>query len=120
LVNAVHAIESKIKSSGSKDRGLIVISTRQSGEMVEVRISDSGSGIPEEIIGRIFDPFFTTKTVGKGTGQGLAIAHDVITKKHGGTIRVESEAGQGATFIIVLPIELPSDIKGACCTLPDR
>lgn len=120
LVNAVHAIESKIKSDGSKDRGLIVITTRQSGEMVEIRISDSGNGIPKEIIGRIFDPFFTTKTVGKGTGQGLAIAHDVITKKHGGSISVESEVGQGATFIIVLPIEPPADVKGPCCTLPDR
>ena len=119
LVNAVHAIESKIRTEGSKDRGLILISTRHSEETVEVRISDSGSGIPEEIIGRIFDPFFTTKTVGKGTGQGLAIVHDVITKKHGGTIRVESTPGQGATFIIGLPIEPPADIQGACCTRSD-
>jgi signal transduction histidine kinase len=71
---------------------------------VELRISDTGAGIPEAIRGRIFDPFFTTKKVGKGTGQGLAIVHDVITDKHQGTISFESEVGAGTTFIIRLPI----------------
>ncbi|MBW6519557.1 MAG: HAMP domain-containing histidine kinase [Desulfoarculaceae bacterium] len=70
---------------------------------MELRISDTGSGISEKIQQRIFDPFFTTKKVGKGTGQGLAIVHDVITSKHQGTISLESEVGVGTTFIIRLP-----------------
>ncbi len=59
----------------------------------------------KENIHKIFDPFFTTKEVGKGTGQGLAIVHDIIIEKHGGTIDIESELGEGTTFIIKLPIE---------------
>ena len=74
--------------------------------MAEVRITDSGTGIPEEIRRKVFDPFFTTKEVGKGTGQGLAIAQSVIVDKHHGTIAIESEVGQGATFIVRLPLDL--------------
>ena len=69
-----------------------------------VEITDSGSGMPAHIQQRIFDPFFTTKDVGKGTGQGLAIAHNVIVDKHGGTIQVTSAPGAGTTFTIRLPI----------------
>lgn len=67
-------------------------------------MSDTGTGIPEAIRAKIFDPFFTTKQVGKGTGQGLAIAHAVIVEKHGGSIEVESEFGIGTTFILRLPL----------------
>jgi len=104
LVNAAHAVTSKIGASGGK-KGRIRIVSRRDGDQVEIRISDSGTGIPEEIRARVFDPFFTTKAVGKGTGQGLAIAHDVITQKHGGSLRLESQVGEGTTFIIRLPIE---------------
>jgi len=69
-----------------------------------VRIRDTGTGIPEEIRSRVFDPFFTTKPVGKGTGQGLAIAHAVIVKKHGGELTFETELGEGTTFLIRLPL----------------
>jgi signal transduction histidine kinase len=72
-------------------------------EWAEIRILDTGSGIPEKIRGRISDPFFTTKEIGKGTGQGLAIARSVIVDKHGGTIHFETEMGKGTTFIIRLP-----------------
>jgi signal transduction histidine kinase len=72
--------------------------------MVEIRISDTGGGIPESIRAKIFDPFFTTKPVGKGTGQGLAIAHSVIVQKHKGVLTFESEVGRGTTFIIQLPL----------------
>ena len=119
LVNAVHAIETKLKASGEQGKGVITISTRQVEEQVEIRISDTGSGIPKDIISRIFDPFFTTKTVGKGTGQGLAIAHDVVCKKHGGTLTVESVPGEGSTFILLLPIEEVGGIQGECCIMPD-
>jgi len=70
---------------------------------VEIRIGDTGTGIPEKARDRVFDPFFTTKPVGKGTGQGLAIARSVIVDKHGGTISFETETGRGTTFIIHLP-----------------
>ena len=73
--------------------------------MVEIRVSDTGTGIPEAIRSRIFDPFFTTKAVGKGTGQGLAISRAVIVDKHGGSIDFESEMERGTTFTINLPLD---------------
>ncbi len=102
IVNASHAIQDVVGDSGEK--GEIIISTKKKINTVEIRISDSGTGIPNEIQHRIFDPFFTTKEVGKGTGQGLAIAHSVITQKHNGTLKMKSEPGKGATFIIELPL----------------
>ncbi len=102
IVNASHAIRDVVGDSGEK--GDILISTKRKINTVEIRISDTGTGIPKDIQHRIFDPFFTTKEVGKGTGQGLAIAHSVITQKHNGTLKIESEPGKGATFIIELPL----------------
>jgi signal transduction histidine kinase len=84
---------------------MIKISTTLAGKWAEVRISDSGIGIPEEIRHRIFDLFFTTKEPGRGTGQGLAIAHSVIVEKHGGKIDIETEKNQGTTFVIQLPVD---------------
>ncbi len=76
--------------------------------------ADTGAGIPEDARAKIFDPFFTTKTVGKGSGQGLAIAHGVIVQKHGGTISFETELGKGTTFIVRLPFkQRTSAPKGA-------
>jgi signal transduction histidine kinase len=69
-----------------------------------VRVNDTGTGIPEAIRPRIFEPFFTTKPVGKGTGQGLSIVYGNVVKKHGGTVRFESEVGKGTTFILRLPL----------------
>jgi PAS domain S-box-containing protein len=94
LVNAAQAI---------KDQGEISISTRSDNCQVEIKIGDTGSGIPTENLSRIFDPFFTTKEVGKGTGLGLNIAYKII-KEHKGTIDVESEVGTGTTFIIRIPV----------------
>jgi signal transduction histidine kinase len=84
--------------------GRIRIATRSSAGWAQITVSDSGSGIPEAIRSRIFDPFFTTKPVGKGTGQGLAIAYAVIVEQHGGTITLESEVGRGTTFTLRLPL----------------
>jgi signal transduction histidine kinase len=103
IVNAAHAISDVVGDSGQ--RGEIRITTRHDGAFAEIRISDTGCGIPPAIQRKIFDPFFTTKPVGKGTGQGLTIAHSVIVQKHGGSIRFESEQGRGTTFIIRLPYE---------------
>jgi PAS domain S-box-containing protein len=104
LVNSAHAIGDKLGDNPEGQKGVITLVTRQDGDWVELRISDTGAGIPEDIRQRVFDPFFTTKPVGKGTGQGLAIAHDVVTGKHQGTIAIESEVGVGTTFIIRLPL----------------
>ncbi len=95
LVNAAHAIPEK---------GEINIETSAQDGHIEVRISDTGVGIPAENIPKLFDPFFTTKPVGKGTGLGLSISHGII-QKHNGTIDAESEVGKGTTFIIRLPVE---------------
>ncbi len=104
IVNASHAIADKIDPN-TGEKGKIRIATKGLGEEVEIRISDTGAGIPDEIIERVFDPFFTTKEVGKGTGQGLNIAHNVVVVQHGGSIRVESKVGEGTTFIVLVPVD---------------
>jgi PAS domain S-box-containing protein len=103
VVNAAHAIGDLV--AGSERRGRIGIQTRRSGDFVVIRISDTGGGIPKDIRERVFDPFFTTKAVGKGTGQGLAIARSVVIEKHHGELSFETEEGHGTTFVIRLPVE---------------
>ncbi|MDD4626282.1 MAG: PAS domain S-box protein [Syntrophomonas sp.] len=104
IVNASHSIQDAIEK-GLYLKGKITISSQKNESYVEILISDNGMGIPAAITNKIFDPFFTTKEVGKGTGQGLAISHDIIVNKHNGSIELESEVGQGTTFYIRLPIE---------------
>ena len=105
ITNAAHAIGDVVGDTGNK--GSIRITTRRLADQVEIRISDTGRGIPENIRTRIFDPFFTTKPVGKGTGQGLPLARAIVTQHHG-TLVFESELGHGTTFVVRLPIESPS------------
>lgn len=102
IVNGAHAIGEAVGNSG--DKGTITISTRQDGDSVVIEIIDTGVGIPPENRDKIFDPFFTTKEVGRGTGQGLAIVHDIIVERHGGSIDFESEVGKGTKFVITLPL----------------
>lgn len=71
-----------------------------------LKITDNGSGIPADILPKIFQPFFTTKPMGQGTGLGLSLAYDIVTKGHGGTIEVETKEGEGITFTVKLPIQL--------------
>jgi signal transduction histidine kinase len=106
IVNAADAIEEKIERSAPADnaRGEIRVATRKSGDFVEVAIADTGGGIPQQIQSRIFDYFFTTKAPGKGTGQGLAIAYDVIVNRHEGELSFDSVAGRGTTFTVRLPL----------------
>ena len=94
ILNASHAIE---------ERGSITITTRHDGDNVSIIIADTGVGIPKNIISNIFDPFFTTKSVSEGTGLGLHIVRSVV-EAHQGTISVDSQLGQGASFIILLPV----------------
>jgi signal transduction histidine kinase len=103
VVNAAHAIGDVVmQQPGTK--GLITVITKSDGDHVEVRVTDTGTGIPEAARSKIFDPFFTTKEVGKGTGQGLSIVYTNIVKKHGGTVTFETAMGRGTSFILRLPI----------------
>jgi signal transduction histidine kinase len=102
IVNAAHAIGDVVGQSGGK--GTIRIKTWREGDLARIDIADTGSGIPEAIRQRVFEPFFTTKEVGKGSGQGLAIARSIVVTKHGGSLGFESEVGKGTTFTIRLPI----------------
>ncbi|MDR3673155.1 MAG: ATP-binding protein [Holophaga sp.] len=112
VINAAQAIgEAQRTRPGGK--GLIRISTRPVDGFAQIRVEDSGCGIPEANRLRIFDPFFTTKPVGQGTGQGLAIAYAVVTEQHGGSIAMDSEVGKGTSFTLRLPYAgPPADGKG--------
>jgi two-component system NtrC family sensor kinase len=113
LVNAAHAVSERLAHDPTLKKGSIRVTTRAAGGSAEIRISDSGTGIAETHRSRIFDPFFTTKPVGKGTGQGLAIAHAVIVGKHGGELTFETEVGKGTTFIIRLPLTARSATRNS-------
>lgn len=101
VINATHAIGDVVRDG---EKGEIRVSTSVKGNDVIIKISDTGPGMPADIRSKIFDPFFTTKEVGKGTGQGLAIAHKIICIEHNGTIEVDSVPGEGACFTICLPV----------------
>jgi PAS domain S-box-containing protein len=103
IVNAAHAIADVVRDSDT--RGAIRVRTEREGDMALVAISDTGRGIPEAHRAQIFDPFFTTKEVGRGTGQGLSIAHAVVVDKHGGSLTFDTEVGRGTTFFVRLPIK---------------
>jgi signal transduction histidine kinase len=103
IVNASHAI-GECPGSRRSHKGTIRISTRLDGRFAEIRVADTGAGIPATVRDRVFDPFFTTKEVGKGTGQGLSLAHAVVVKQHGGALSFDSEVGRGTTFLVRLPL----------------
>ncbi|QDV62981.1 PAS domain-containing sensor histidine kinase [Crateriforma conspicua] len=105
LVNSVDAIEDRFGDSG---KGLIRICSCEDNGGVVLTVQDDGGGIDEAILHRVFDPFFTTKEVGQGTGQGLSICHDVVTKMHGGRLEVDTVPGDGTTFKMWLPAEAPA------------
>ena len=101
--NAHEAIMLSAFEKGDSFVPQISISTKKKDAAVEIRIQDNGSGIPDQLREKIFEPFFTTKSAGKGTGLGLSLSYDIITQGHNGRLEVESENGEGATFLIVLP-----------------
>jgi signal transduction histidine kinase len=110
VVNAAHAIEDVVR--GTENKGTIRVASRLEDDAILVTVSDSGGGIPESIRERIFDPFFTTKDVGRGTGQGLAIARSAV-ERHGGRIWFESETGRGTTFVLRLPLDAETATRAA-------
>ncbi|MBW6439120.1 hypothetical protein KZ829_35880 [Actinoplanes hulinensis] len=99
LVNAADAMR------GREGRGTITVTSRRDGPDAVITIADNGSGIPPEMHKVIFEPFFTTKELGKGTGQGLPLAHAVVVDKHGGAIELSSAPGEGTTFVLRLPVD---------------
>jgi two-component system, NtrC family, sensor kinase len=102
VVNAAHAIVDA--NRGSARRGTIGVRTVAEGDHVRISVSDTGTGIAPEVADRIYDPFFTTKDVGRGTGQGLAIARQIVVERHGGSIEFETHPGRGTTFHVRLPV----------------
>lgn len=106
LINAAHAIRAVV-GDGSSGKGKILVSTRTDENCVEIAIQDTGCGIPKNIQSRIFEPFFTTKPVGQGTGQGLALAHTIVVRRHSGALWFETIENKGTTFFIRLPISVP-------------
>jgi GAF domain-containing protein len=104
ISNGFYAVTKRRAENGNSGfEPLLVASTRNLGDTVEIRIRDNGTGIPDEVKEKMFNPFFTTKPAGEGTGLGLSMSHDIIVKQHGGRIDVATEPGQFTEFTIVLP-----------------
>ena len=101
--NAFYAVQKRQQTGEAGYKPTVSVRTKQVGKQVEIRVSDNGTGIPDDIKAKIFQPFFTTKPTGEGTGLGLSLSYDIITKAHAGTLSVESQPGRGTEFIICLP-----------------
>ncbi len=96
------AYDRKKKSQDDNFSPALKVSTKNQDGKVEIRIADNGNGIPKDILDKIFQPFFTTKPTGEGTGLGLSLSYDIVTKVHGGELKVETKEGEGTEFIIKL------------------
>ena len=108
LTNAFYVVDEKKKAStssaGQPYEPTVSIRTKKAGDKVLISVSDNGNGIPQKVMDKIFQPFFTTKPTGQGTGLGLSLSYDIVTKGHGGELKVETKEGVGTTFIIILPV----------------
>jgi len=104
ITNAFYATNEKKKSDTENYEPTVTVSTKKVEDKVEVKVADNGNGIPQQVLDKIFQPFFTTKPTGKGTGLGLSISYDIITKGHGGGLKVNTQEGEFAEFIISLPV----------------
>jgi len=101
--NAFYTVSEKKRQLNGTYEPTVVISTRKLEDKIEVKVKDNGNGIPQRVMEKIFQPFFTTKPTGQGTGLGLSLSYDIITKGHGGELRVQTKEGEGSEFIIQLP-----------------
>ena len=107
VANALHAVRQRQREAapGAAYEPRITISTHRTGpRTVEIRVRDNGAGMSDEVRDKVFQPFFTTKPAGEGTGLGLSLSHDIVTKGHGGTLTVESRVGEGTEFVVTLPV----------------
>jgi signal transduction histidine kinase len=101
--NAFYAVNQKKQALNGQYQPQVTVTTQAIGNKIEIRVKDNGTGIPERVKQKIFQPFFTTKPTGEGTGLGLSLSYDIITKGHGGELRVDSKEREGSEFIIILP-----------------
>jgi signal transduction histidine kinase/tetratricopeptide (TPR) repeat protein len=101
--NAFYAVAEKQKLQKENYKPLVVVKTKTSGDKIEISVKDNGNGIPDKVKDKIFQPFFTTKPTGEGTGLGLSLSYDIVSKGHGGDLRMETEEGVGTEFIISIP-----------------
>ena len=104
VTNAFYAVSEKKEHSGPDYQPTVLLKTKNTGDKLEIQVIDNGSGIPKKGPSKIFQPFYTTKPAGQGTGLGLSMSYDIVTKGHGGDIKVTSEEGKGTTFTVVLPV----------------
>ena len=102
--NAFYAVSEKSANSIPDYKPLVTVKTKKKGHFIEIRVKDNGDGIPDNIVNKIFQPFFTTKPTGQGTGLGLSLSYDIVTKGHNGTLEVDTVAGLGTEFIVQLPV----------------
>jgi signal transduction histidine kinase len=102
--NAFYAVSKKVKRGQDDYSPMVSLSTKKTDRTIQIRITDNGDGIPASVLDKIFQPFFTTKPTGEGTGLGLSLSYDIITKGHGGELKVDTKEGEGTKFIIVLPL----------------
>jgi signal transduction histidine kinase len=101
--NAFYAANEKKKAANDTYHPTVLVQTKKINDKIEIKVSDNGNGIPQNIVDKIFQPFFTTKPTGQGTGLGLSLSYDII-KAHGGDIKVETREGEGSELKILLPI----------------
>jgi signal transduction histidine kinase len=102
--NAFYAVSEKEKQAGENYEPTVTVTTKRADDKITVTVKDNGHGIPQKVLDKIFQPFFTTKPAGQGTGLGLSLSYDIITKAHGGEFKVETKEGEGTVFIISIPI----------------
>jgi signal transduction histidine kinase len=104
ITNAFYVVTEKKQLKGDNYEPIVTVSTKKEEDKIEIKVKDNGNGIPQKVLDKIFQPFFTTKPAGQGTGLGLSLSYDIITKGHGGELRVETKEGEGSVFIISLPV----------------
>ncbi|HMR42162.1 MAG TPA: ATP-binding protein, partial [Ignavibacteria bacterium] len=103
ITNAFYAVDEKKKQNPEGYEPTVSVSTKNTGDKVEISVKDNGNGIPQKVMDKIFQPFFTTKPTGQGTGLGLSLSYDIV-KAHGGELKVETVEGEGSEFSIIIPV----------------
>jgi len=101
--NAFYSVKEKKTQANGVFEPTVSVTTKQSGDIIEIKVRDNGTGIPQKVLEKIYLPFFTTKPTGQGTGLGLSLSYDII-KSHGGEMKVDTKEGEYAEFIIQLPV----------------
>lgn len=104
ITNAFYAVAEKKKSHPMGYEPTVTVRTKKTGDKILVEVKDNGTGIPQKTLDKIFQPFFTTKPTGQGTGLGLSLSYDIVSKGHGGELKVETKEGESTMFSVILPV----------------